>query len=56
MSIMTNAENAVAAEREGYERGVRDCLKLLSKWFFMTTIDARKCRDEMRALIPPGET
>lgn len=49
----------VRAERkmfdEGYALGVAHCLKILAKWFFMTTKGAKSARDEMQALIPPGQ-
>lgn len=49
----------VRAERkmfdEGYALGVAHCLKILAKWLFMSNKDAKAARDEMRALIAPGQ-
>lgn len=42
-------------ERTAFERGrreaVNDCIGILRKWFWGTNKDARRCEDEMRALV-----
>lgn len=40
------------AYEQGYYAAKAECLKLLAKWFYMNTIEARTCRDEMQALAP----
>lgn len=40
-----------AEYKAGYTDGVRACLKLLAKCFFMKNKDAKACRDEMQELL-----
>lgn len=44
------------AFKAGYEVAKNDCLRLVAKWFYMSSTAAKACRDEMRKLKALGHS